>query len=119
MSGAKKPTRDGPDIFPFRVLYSPTPDITGIFSQASRKRWRKKTHGCRVRRTALVGSFLGSNERLGGLLEWVKRIENKMHIVWEKSIHFLEEIETFENIVVYICGWWYCHVRAGEVGCGK
>jgi hypothetical protein len=58
VSGAKKPTRDGPDIFPFRVLYSPTPDITGIFHRRRETAGEKKPHGCRMRRTALVEAFL-------------------------------------------------------------
>lgn len=64
MPGAKKPTRDGPDIFPFRVLYSPTPGIKRDLSCRRRKTaGAKKPHGCRVRKTALVLSFLGSRAR--------------------------------------------------------
>jgi hypothetical protein len=48
VSGAKKPTRDGPDIFPFRVLYSPTPDITGFFADVVKPQTKKSrmTVGC-------------------------------------------------------------------------
>jgi hypothetical protein len=48
VSGAKKPTRDGPDIFPFRVLYSPTPDITGLFAGVEKPQTKKSrmTVGC-------------------------------------------------------------------------
>ena len=48
VSGAKKPTRDGPDIFPFRVLYSPTPDITGFFVDVEKPQTKKSrmTVGC-------------------------------------------------------------------------
>ena len=67
MSGAKKPTRDGPDIFPFRVLYSPTPDITGNFRRRRETAGEKKAADCRVRRAALVEAFLRRRmESLGG-----------------------------------------------------
>ncbi|AKS08495.1 hypothetical protein AA957_20960 [Pseudomonas trivialis] len=73
VSGAKKPTRDGPDIFPFQVLYSPTPDITGIFHRRRETAGEKKPHGCRVRRAALVEAFLRRRvERVGGRVEVVK-----------------------------------------------
>ena len=72
MSGAKKPTRDGPDIFPFRVLYSPTPDITGIFHRRRETAGEKKPHGCRVRRTALVVEFLRLISRVGRITMKVK-----------------------------------------------
>lgn len=76
VSGAKKPTRDGPDIFPFRVLYSPTPDITGIFHRRRETAGEKKPHGCRVRRTALVEAFLRRrDERVGACLEVVKHLD--------------------------------------------
>lgn len=59
MPGAKKPTRDGPDIFPFRVLYSSTPGIKRDLSCRRRETaGAKKPHGCRVRRTALDFEFL-------------------------------------------------------------
>lgn len=80
MSGAKKPTRDGPDIFPFRVLYSPTPDITGIFHRRRETAGEKKPHGCRVRRTALVEAFLRRRVvRVGARLEAVKLSELSFH----------------------------------------
>lgn len=64
VSGAKKPTRDGPDIFPFRVLYSPTPDITGDFRRRRETADEKKplTVGCGGPLWLL--SFLGSEEIL-------------------------------------------------------
>lgn len=73
MPGAKKPTRDGPDIFPFRVLYSPTPGIKRDLSCRRRETaGAKKPHGCRVRRTALVFEFLRLRlRRLGRLVDAV------------------------------------------------
>lgn len=78
MPGAKKPTRDGPDIFPFRVLYSPTPGIKRDLSCRRRKTaGAKKPHGCRVRRTALVLEFLRLRLwRLGRLVDVV----NLLHV---------------------------------------